>query len=352
MSRASAAILVRGVVVGAVLMAFSSYEARAERAVIIVEGVEGKDAASHAPVIAGATAVLKNATWEVLSDTEDPDYKAVAGCVGGGPPRTDCIKDKLGFAQKDTLLYFRLLDGAGGASSVKIVLAVFQKGGGFKQENQECARCSTDKALNKATRELTAKATGLELPEMKLPTAPVMITTQPADADISIDGKPVGKSGQVFQIAEGRHLLTVSRDGYVAQQKTIEVNLKKNEPLEITLLRLGEGAVKDDEPLHFGVLKWVSLSSAVVLVGMGALAISVDGDPLFLEEPDEPPKRDKQRRTAPAGYWALGVSGALFAASGYMIWNDYYRTPETAEKAGLSLQISGDSIGIGYSGRY
>ncbi|HVI68832.1 MAG TPA: hypothetical protein VM581_00050 [Magnetospirillaceae bacterium] len=67
----------------------------------------------------------------------------------------------------------------------------------------------------------------------------VVITSTPTDLTLTLDGKPIAPTGQVF-VSPGKHELVASRSAFTA--KTIEFDIAKGEKKEIPVFLLPEGA--------------------------------------------------------------------------------------------------------------
>ena len=82
------------------------------------------------------------------------------------------------------------------------------------------------------------------------PTTQLYVKTVPSGADISIDGKTLGKSDGLFNIAPGTHKLVLQMDGYASEERSInapdeeitriEVELTKPSSSEVVLGYVGD----------------------------------------------------------------------------------------------------------------
>ena len=64
----------------------------------------------------------------------------------------------------------------------------------------------------------------------------VQATSEPAGAEVSVDGKVVGRTPYTFEIPEGTHEIEFSKDGYYPAQATIKVPANARVPVELELM--------------------------------------------------------------------------------------------------------------------
>jgi hypothetical protein len=78
------------------------------------------------------------------------------------------------------------------------------------------------------------------------------VKTAPAGATIMLDGKTIGRSDKIFNVAAGKHQLTLQLEGYVSDERSIdvregevtrvEVELKKRSDKETVLSHVGDSS--------------------------------------------------------------------------------------------------------------
>jgi hypothetical protein len=81
-------------------------------------------------------------------------------------------------------------------------------------------------------------------------TTQLYVKTVPAGAQVTVDGKAVGKSDRLFDATAGAHKLSLSLEGYATEERTVEVRdgeitrveveLKKQTGREVVLSYVGE----------------------------------------------------------------------------------------------------------------
>ncbi|HHY34602.1 MAG TPA: PEGA domain-containing protein [Firmicutes bacterium] len=71
--------------------------------------------------------------------------------------------------------------------------------------------------------------------EPRVPGGVVTISSKPRDADVSVDGKPMGKTPISVTLSPGFHEVAVSKEGFLEQQKRVLIEDAATEALEFTL---------------------------------------------------------------------------------------------------------------------
>jgi TonB family protein len=87
------------------------------------------------------------------------------------------------------------------------------------------------------TRQTPARVVTLAL--VSVAAAPLMgvlsISSTPAGAGVTLDGRPVGSTPSRLDVSAGRHLLTVEQDGYAPMKREITVVAGEREAIAVTL---------------------------------------------------------------------------------------------------------------------
>lgn len=78
--------------------------------------------------------------------------------------------------------------------------------------------------------------------------ARLMISSEPAEAQLSIDGKPVARNGEKLVLEAGEHRLELSMPGYTRELRTIQVRGREYEIWHVALEPERQGAA-EAEPL-------------------------------------------------------------------------------------------------------
>jgi hypothetical protein len=164
---------------------------------------------------------------------------------------------------------------------------------------------------------LRAQASALEQKAERLSIEPARIgfETRPAGASISIDGELVGTSPAVLQLPPGRHSVTVAKDGFIPQERSIDAVRGTQESVVFELLR--EPTTNDDsvEPTWkrpARIAGWASLGLGVAAIATGATFFAVDGRPYRAECSGLDVDDDGDCRRV----WQTTRHGAVFVAIG------------------------------------
>jgi formylglycine-generating enzyme required for sulfatase activity len=73
--------------------------------------------------------------------------------------------------------------------------------------------------------------------------ATLFISAQPADAGLSVDGKPVGEATRRLRLTARKHTLAFSKPGYVTQQFTVNPRAGVSQNLDVTLKTVAQAKV-------------------------------------------------------------------------------------------------------------
>lgn len=341
MSRPSSAIFVRGLVLGTMLAALWSQEARADYVIVVVED---DDVAIRDRITKAARDVLEKAKWEVLTDTTKNEFIRVGKCISNKQIDSKCMQRALGLAAIDQLLHFQVR--RDGDTLQVIATLVNGTTGALKLDQRKCMQCKKDADLDKAIAQVTAAIIGFKLVEEPTTPTQIQIETVPPGATISIDGKPVGESGKPYEVAEGKHTVKVTKPGHIPQQLSVEVARGQTESLRITLL--SEGSVGGSSGRSYGVLKWVAIGTGVVAVATGVGLIAIDG-PII----EDNIRQEKQYETLAGGIASTVGGAALIGAGVYMLLTE---KPAEQDKLGaekqIGLRVWGSGLGVGISGSF
>ena len=80
----------------------------------------------------------------------------------------------------------------------------------------------------------------------------VFLTTQPADATLSVDGVPKGSASQRLRLATRSHLFEIRSPGHATRRITVTPEAAASQSLEVTLQRLGQTAAEMAPPARPG----------------------------------------------------------------------------------------------------
>lgn len=171
----------------------------------------------------------------------------------------------------------------------------------------------------------------------------VVIRTEPAGAELTIDGLSQGAAPFEGPLAPGPHLVVVRTSGGAVVRHRIEVDRATG--AEPVVIRVPEAARTEPRPARghvgFGRWKWGVAAVGAVALGGGVALIVIDGNRTCADASRPCPR---VRDTRPAGIVSVGFGAALAAASAYMIWSDSKSSPVPiveASRGGASVGIHG-----------
>jgi formylglycine-generating enzyme required for sulfatase activity len=97
-----------------------------------------------------------------------------------------------------------------------------------------------------------------ETQEVMLELAPqhgvVFVTGRPADAELSVDGKPVGKATQRLRLTTRLHTLKLEKTGYAAQSLTVTPRAGASQTVSFTLKTVAQASVDNTSSQQFAEL--------------------------------------------------------------------------------------------------
>ncbi|MEM9492805.1 MAG: PEGA domain-containing protein, partial [Myxococcota bacterium] len=266
-------------------------------------------------------------------------------------------------ADRLLIVEFDRKQGADGSLTVDVQARSFGILDGVESEATDtCAECAEDK-LGEVTQKTVASLLGIEF---KAPPEParLAITTTPPAATVSIDGREVGQSGTVHEVEPGWRTVEARLDGHKPAQSRVEAKEGETLPVNLDLevekpagtgndgngAKTGNGqngnsngtqqpSVPADDS-SWGTLKTLVVGAGAtgVVVGLGYLGIN--GRTWGLE--------NEEYRTWDEGLLIGGI-GLAVAVGGYLLLPNKNSSEPTS---GVSLRVSGDGIGVGYSGRF
>jgi hypothetical protein len=208
-----------------------------------------------------------------------------------------------------------LVESSGAAYSVKLELLDLE-GQVVHKLDDSCAVCTiTD--LNEMVERLAADliTTRDETP------LPILLVTQPAGAELMIDGKSVGAAPYSGMISPGPHSITAHLAGHEESEKTIEISRSDVvQRFEIILVPATNGAKPGtDQPRPYKTWKWVTAGGAGAALVTGIYLLAIDGNVTCSSTTDECPER---LNTLAGGLTTTLAGVGLGAASAWMFLRD------------------------------
>ncbi len=171
----------------------------------------------------------------------------------------------------------------------------------------------------------------------------LIVDSKPTGATVMIDGEVVGVTPIERSVIAGEHVLRVSADGYVAEEREVNFVPGVTETINLDLNR-AVGSKK------MRILGGVSLAGGVLALG-GAGALLVLDDQFRCVDPTDVDNEGdcrEYRNYSPAG-GALAAAGAVFSTLGVVLLLRH-RKPKSSKKASATATVS--PTGIWLRGRF
>lgn len=116
--------------------------------------------------------------------------------------------------------------------------------------------------------------------EIALQPPPVVsVVSEPPGAFVQLDGEPFGTTPFELPVTAGKHTLRVTKAGYIAQTRSIDVVNGVRESLSVALQTIPEEAALERRPVRWAI-GWAALSTGVVGTVAGVTLLALDGQPI------------------------------------------------------------------------
>ena len=142
----------------------------------------------------------------------------------------------------------RAQPGALGAESAPFVVSVLAAGGDARRSSDLITVSLNRDDLDEAVRELAAAVARFTSPQQGLVagTAGLFIATQPAEAQVSINGVGSGPATEleVLMLEPGEYIVEVRQDGYLPAQRRVELTSGFTETLSVSLDPIAGGSLQ------------------------------------------------------------------------------------------------------------
>lgn len=171
----------------------------------------------------------------------------------------------------------------------------------------------------------------------------LIVDSKPTGATVMIDGEVVGVTPIERSVIAGEHVLRVSSDGYVAEEREVNFVPGVTETINLELNR-AVGSKK------MRVLGGVSLAGGVLALGGAGVLLALDDQFRCVDPMDVDNEGDcrEYRNYSPAG-GVLAAAGAAFTTLGVVLLLRH-RKPKSSKKASASATLS--PTGIWLRGRF
>lgn len=219
-----------------------------------------------------------------------------------------------------------------GSRDVTITGWFFQKGRAVAVDRRYCQHC------RETTMKLAAGDLAAVLSERGVDNVGrLRITSDPSVARVMVDGQPVGATPMEYQLPTGTHRIVVDKEGFVLEDRSVEVVANDVTSVRVPLKRKGAGpgpASSDEGPE--GQSRGSRGLLPYSLLGGGAAAM-VAGGVLIAMHQDETSTEKYYRNSRPAGLVLVGV-GAVTAGVGAYLWVKAGRSSQAAPVVAISNQ--------------
>jgi hypothetical protein len=185
-----------------------------------------------------------------------------------------------------------------------------------------CEQC-TDDTLSALTTELTTDL--IQQAQLESGRTVLSIKSTPQGAIYTVDGVLRSATDALITIVPGRHVVTIERDGYQTETRTVEavegqtaevmVTLRHLEPLGSSLTSVEKTREVTQRSLRLPIAL-VALGSTAIVGGAIALAYN-QGDVSQPADQDQPRWR---YNTIPAGITSIATGVVLAGFGGYLLW--------------------------------
>lgn len=306
-------------------------EARADGAVLVLgKATPPEQRAIAESVIAAARDVRWSLTAHALPDKAGAE---VAACVRGARSWT-CAAPHLG-GKGDRLVVVQV--GSERTDTVLTVHAVMATGEASASANYFCSTCGDDDALRLAVSDVTRRA--VRAAAERSGTTRLAIRSAPDRAWINLDGQTVGSTDAVKITYPGEHTVMLTRAGYAAATRTVEVKEGETQVLSVKL-EPATGTVID--PSRDAPPRRSRLVPAL-LIGVGAVAIAGGAGYSLTVDPPATPEQPKYLYSGPA--IGLATAGGALVGIGLYLWLRTPRGSPPRPAPSVSLRPGGGTVG-------
>lgn len=330
----------------------SPRSAYAERDVLVVGG-GATDQGQLAAVRGAIENTLRKAGWSWPARPPSPkEADSLLKCEDSHSPWT-CIPATIsGLRASDVQRVFVLSVESRTAPDRMLVLTarviVASSPPAFVVRQRFCEQCSTGQ-LVQASEELTREVFG-EL-AARATAAAVVVTSEPAGADVRLDGSLVGKTPARLVTGPGKHLITVTKPDFVYEVRTIRVEPGQTLAVGFTLHAAPSTATappntsppgtppatEPAEPRSFRLVPAAAIASGTELVVFGGVA-------LYLGHLGGPTDRYRYTRATPVGIASIALGLGAVGAGLY-----FWRSPDGS---GLFGAVDHRGSFVAWSGRF
>jgi hypothetical protein len=167
-------------------------------------------------------------------------------------------------------------------------------------------------------------------------TGHVKLRSTPSGAHITIDGQPIGVTPLDWDLAPGKHAISMRRDNQEAQQRAIVVRAGATELVEMSIAAPQTSDAREERNDSF-----LERTFPLTAMAVGTTAVITGAVMIAIDQNDAPHASLSVHNSAPAGA-AISIGGVALAGVGAYLW---FRRP-----AARSLPVAAVSSGGAYVG--
>lgn len=214
-----------------------------------------------------------------------------------------------------------------------------------------CEQC-TDDTLTALTTELTTDL--IQKAQLESGRTVLSIKSTPQGAIYTVDGVLRAATDALITIVPGRHVVTIERDGYQTETRTVEAVEGKTAEVIATLRRLEplrpDAVDKKRDAEHHSRTLPIALvaTGSAALVG-GALALALNQEDVVKPASQEQPRW--HYNTIPAGITSMAAGAVVAGVGGYLWWKYSRDDARLAGSVPLVSPVTGGAI-LGIHGAF
>ncbi len=180
------------------------------------------------------------------------------------------------------------------------------------------------------------------------------IKSTPQGAIYTVDGALKSATDALITIVPGHHVITIEREGYQTETRSVEAVEGKTSEVMVTLRRLDtvDGHVLTPEAKQDVAPRSRALPIALVAVGGAAIAGGAVAIALNEGEIAKPAGQDQPRthlNTVSVGITSIAVGAAVAGLGGYLWWK--YSRDDAARRAPVASLVPGGAV-VGFGGAF
>jgi TolB-like protein len=160
----------------------------------------------------------------------------------------------------------------------------------------------------------------------------VVIRSRP-EANVTIDGKPVGRTPLTTPLADGEHKLVLEADGYVPYERSIRPVPNVEERFDIELVHRSSG-------FPYATAGWTAIAVGVAAVAAGVWAVAVNGKEIACAASEKDPSGHCPyvHGTAALGAALIGVGAAAGVVGGVWLYMGSNEAPGEPRAMNVGLR--------------